>query len=52
LSERAVRAMLVVVRDELTKNSLKLTAVNHEQSVKTLPANGGDEPLSERVRSW
>lgn len=41
--------MLVVVRDELTKNWLELTTMNHEQSVKTLPAHGADEPLGERV---
>jgi hypothetical protein len=50
LGKGAVRPMLVVVRDELTKNYLELTTVNHEQSVKTLPAShGADEPLGERV---
>lgn len=49
LGKGAVRPMLGVVRDELTKNCLELTTMKHEQSVKTLPAHGADEPLGERV---
>ena len=45
LGKGAVRPMLVVVRDELTKNCLELTTMNHEQSVKTLPAHGADDPV-------
>jgi len=48
--ERAVRPVPVVVLDEDTQDALEVTAVDDQQPVEALGADGSDEPLGDGVR--
>ena len=52
LVERAMRAMIVVVSDVLDQYLLEMSAPEDEESIGALSADGADESLGERVRSW
>jgi hypothetical protein len=49
-SERAVRAMAVVMVDELAENALEVPAVHDQDPVQALSPIGAYEPLGDRVR--
>lgn len=51
LIQGAVRAMAVVMGDELGQNRLELAPMEDQQPIEALAACGLDETLSERVRA-
>ena len=48
--ERAVRPVLVVVLDVLAQDAFEVAAVEDQQPVQALGANGSDEPFGDGVR--
>ena len=47
-----MRTVIVVVSDVLDRCLLEMLAPEDENSISALSADGADEPLGERVRSW